>query len=101
VIRLLHYSCVLAVAATCFSPVASVADLKIKKRTTMMGHTTKSTIYFKGAQERDEMSFGESGSVIITRCDRRRMINITGKQCIVMQMGRDQASCPALPQAVP
>ncbi len=99
---LFRYPCALAMAAICFSATASAADLKIKQRTTMMGHTTENTVYFKGARERDEMSFGsESGTVLITHCDQRRMITITGKQCMVMQMGRDQASCPALPQAVP
>ena len=78
------------------STVAS-ADLKIKTRTTVQGHTTEGTVYIKGARERNEMSFGgRGGSVSITQCDQKRMITITGDQCMVMSMGGD-ASCPATP----
>ena len=41
----------------CVSTLAS-ADLKIKTRTTVMGHSTESTVYIKGSRERTEMSFG-------------------------------------------
>src|ERR1035438_4260606 len=57
VTRLLRHSCALAIAVVCFSTIAS-ADLKIKTRTTMMGHTSESTVYIKGARQRSEMSFG-------------------------------------------
>ena len=95
--RLLYYCCVLAIALACFSTIAS-ADLKIKTRTTVMGHTTESTVYIKGARERNEMSYGgHGGAVTITQCDQKRMITISGNQCMVMSMGGEEASCPAMP----
>jgi hypothetical protein len=52
-------------ALACFSTVAS-ADLKIKTRTTVMGHTTESTVFIKGPRERSEISFGRGSAVSIT-----------------------------------
>jgi hypothetical protein len=49
-------------ALACFSTVASV-DLKITTRTTVMGHTTESTVYIKGPLERNETSFGRGSAV--------------------------------------
>ncbi len=94
--RLLRYLCALAITIVCFSSLAS-ADLKIKTRTTVMGHTTESTVYIKGARERNEMSFGgHGGAVTIMQCDQKRMITISGDQCMVMSMG-GEASCPTMP----
>ena len=74
------------------------ADIKIKTRTTMMGHSTESTVYIKGPRERTEMSFGgRGGSVTIMQCDQKRMINVMGNQCSVMQFGGSETSCPATP----
>ncbi len=96
-IRLWRYPCALAVAVACFTTAAS-ADLKIKTRTTVMGHTTESTVYIKGARERNEMSFGgHGGTVSIIQCDQKRMITISGNQCMVMSMGGGETSCPATP----
>ena len=87
----------LAIALVCFSTVAS-ADLKIKTRTTVMGHTTESTVYIKGGRQRTEMSYGgHGGAVSIIQCDQKRMITITGDQCMVMSMGGGETSCPATP----
>ena len=95
--HLWRYPCALAVAVTCLTTVAS-ADLKIKTRTTVMGHTTESTVYIKGARERNEMSFGgHGGTVSIIQCDQKRMITISGNQCMVMSMGGGETSCPATP----
>ncbi len=96
--RLLRYSCALAIAVVCFSTVVS-ADLKIKTRTTVMGHTSESTVYIKGARERTETSFGgHGGAVSIIQCDQKRMITINGNQCMVMSMGGGgESSCPATP----
>ena len=95
--RLLRYSYALAVAVVCFSTVAS-ADLKIKTRTTVMGHTSESTVYIKGARERTETSFGgHGGAVSIIQCDQKRMITISGDQCMIMSMGGGEASCPTMP----
>lgn len=80
-----------------FSTFAS-ADLKIKTRTTMQGHTTEGTVYIKGPRERNEMSFGgRGGSVSITQCDQKRMITISGNQCMIIPMGGGETSCPSMP----
>ena len=95
--RLLRYSSALAAIVVCFSTIAS-ADLKIKTRTTVMGHTTESTVYIKGARQRTETSFGgHGGAVSIIQCDQKRMITISGDQCMIMSMGGGEASCPTMP----
>ncbi len=65
----------------------------------MMGANPRSNMaYLQGPLERNEFSAGiESGTVTITRCDRRFMISVIGKQCLVMQMGRNEASYPSRP----
>jgi len=97
VTRLLRYFFSLVVLLICLSVLAS-ADLKIKTRTTVMGHTSESTVYIKGGRERNEMSFGgRGGSVSIMQCDQKRMITISGNECMVMSMGGGETSCPAMP----
>ncbi len=95
--RLLRHFCVFAIAVVCFSIFAS-ADIKIKTRTTVMGHSTENTVYIKGARQRNEMSYGgHGGAVSIIQCDQKRMITIAGDQCMVMSMGGGETSCPATP----
>ena len=85
------------VAVLCFSTFAS-ADLKIKTRTTVMGHTTESTVYIRGSRQRTETSFGgQGGSASIMQCDQKRLITVTGNQCMVMPFGEGESSCPARP----
>jgi hypothetical protein len=87
------------VAVLSLSTVAS-ADLKIKTRTTVMGHTTESTVYIKGPRQRTEMSVGRGGGTAsILQCDQHRMINVMGEQCMVMPFGGGETSCPAMPNA--
>jgi len=76
------------------------ADLKVKTRMTVMGHTTESTVYIKGARERREMSFGgRGGMATITQCDQKRMISIMGDRCTITNMGGsgNETTCPAMP----
>ena len=81
----------------CLSTFAS-ADLKIKTRTTVMGHSTESTVYIKGARERTEMSYGgHGGSVSILQCDQKRMVTVAAGQCMVTSFGGEESSCPAMP----
>ena len=95
--RRLRHDCALAIAVVLVSTVAS-ADLKIKTRTTVMGHSTESTVYIKGARERSEMSFGgHGGAVTIMQCDQKRIVTITGDRCMIMQTGGGESSCPAMP----
>src|SRR5579884_2322121 len=76
------------------------ADLKVKTRTTAMGHTTESTVYIKGPRERREMSFGgRGGMATITQCDQKRFITVIGDRCTVSSMGGggNETTCPAMP----
>jgi len=91
--RMLRFLFALFLTLACFSTVAS-ADLKIKTRTTVMGHTAESTVYIKGPRERNEMSYG---GVSIIQCDQKRMVTISSNQCMVMPMGGSETSCPAMP----
>jgi hypothetical protein len=85
------------VAVVCLSTLAA-ADLKIKTRTTVMGHTTESTVYIKGARQRTEMSFGgRGGTASIMQCDQKRMITVMGDQCMLMPFGESETSCPDMP----
>lgn len=90
-------SCCTLIAVLLFSTFVS-ADLKIKTRTTVMGHATESTVYIKGARQRTEMSFGgRGGTVTLMQCDQKKLITISGNQCMVMSMGGGETSCPAMP----
>lgn len=80
---------------------AAAADSKIKTRNTMMGHSTESTVYIKGARERTEgatMGMGP-GLVTIMQCDQKRMVTINPQTntCVVMPLGEEAgaASAPA------
>lgn len=95
----LRTSCAIALALFFLSAVAS-ADLKITTRTTVMGHSTESTVYIKGARERREMSFGgREAATTITQCDQKRAVTLMGGRCMVMPMGGngEATSCPAVP----
>ena len=93
----MRFSRLSLVAVLCFSTFAS-ADLKIKTRTTVMGHSTESTVYIKGARQRTEMSFGgHGGSTSIMQCDQKRMITVMADRCMVMPFGGEESSCPAMP----
>jgi hypothetical protein len=95
--RQLRLSCLLALAVT-FLATAASADLKIKTRTTVMGHSTESTVYIKGARERTEMSFGgHNAATTIMQCDQKRMVTIAGNQCTVISTGGSETACPATP----
>ena len=91
------WSCAIVVLLS-LSTLAS-ADLKIKTRTTVMGHATESTVYIKGARMRTETSFGgRAASVSIMQCDQKRMVTVMGNQCMVMPMGGSgESACPATP----
>lgn len=82
----------------CLSTFAS-ADIKIKTRTTVMGHSNESTVYIKGPRERSEMSFGgRGGSASIIQCDQKRMITVMpNNECMVIPMGGGESACPAMP----
>lgn len=87
------------VAVLLFLIHSAFADLKVKTRTTVMGHTSESTVYIKGPRERREMSFGgRGGMATITQCDQKRTISVVGNHCTVVSMGGNgESSCPVMP----
>ena len=96
-IRLLRNTLALITALACLSLAAS-ADVKIKTRTTVMGHSSESTVYIKGPRQRSDMNFGgHGGAATIIQCDQKRMITISGDRCMVMPMGGAETSCPTVP----
>ena len=78
---------------------SAAADTKIKTRNSMMGHSTESTVYIKGARERTEaasMGMGP-GLVILTQCDQKRIITINpqANTCMVMPLGGESGAAGA------
>ena len=72
------------------------ADTKVKTKTSMMGHSTESTVYIKGARKRDEMSFGPVSHVSILQCDQKRIITFCeGKQAYTVYRLDDEESTAA------
>ena len=72
------------------------ADTKVKTKTSMMGHSTESTVYIKGARKRDEMSFGPVSHVSILQCDQKRVITFCeGKQSYTVYRLDDEESTAA------
>jgi hypothetical protein len=57
-------------------PVA-LADVKVRTRNTMAGHSSESTVYIKGPRQRSEQSYGPGMSVTtVLQCDQKRQIQI-------------------------
>ncbi len=80
---------------TLFALIAA-ADTKIKTRNTMMGHSTESMVYIKGARQRSEQSMMGMGPtlVTVTQCDQKRIITINSQAntCMVMPLGEEAGS---------
>ena len=93
----------LAVAVLTLLSLSAAADTKIKTRNTMMGHGTESTVYLKGARERNEAaSMGMApGLVTLTQCDQKRIITINpqANTCMVMPLGGESGEGAAAPAA--
>ncbi|HXZ29283.1 MAG TPA: hypothetical protein VEG08_14915 [Terriglobales bacterium] len=65
---------------------AAAADVKITTRSTVMGRSSQSTVYIKGARQRSEDA---GGNVSILQCDKRRMIVVDTRRntCTVLPLG--------------
>lgn len=89
----------LAFAVLILFSLSAAADTKIKTRNSMMGHSTESTVYIKGARERTEaasMGMGP-GLVILTQCDQKRIVTINpqANTCMVMPLGGESGAAGA------
>ena len=94
----------LAFAVLILFSLSAAADTKIKTRNSVMGHSTESTVYIKGARERTEAaSMGMApGLVTLTQCDQKRIITINpqANTCMVMPLGGEAgAGATAAPAA--
>ena len=94
----------LAFAILILFSLSAAADTKIKTRNSVMGHSTESTVYIKGARERNEaasMGMGP-GLVILTQCDQKRIVTVNpqANTCMVMPLGGESgAGATAAPAA--
>jgi hypothetical protein len=74
----------------------AAADTKVKTKTSMMGHSTESTVYIKGARKRDEMNYGPVSHVSILQCDQKRIITFCeGKQTYTVYRLDDEENTTA------
>ena len=56
---------------------AALADIKVKTRDTMAGHSSESTVYIKGPRQRSEQNYGPGMSLTtVLQCDQKRQIQI-------------------------
>jgi hypothetical protein len=95
-----HVVCAVLVLFSLFAS----ADSKIKTRHTMMGHSTESTVYIRGARERTETTMMGMGPALVTltQCDQKRIITINpqANTCMVMPLGEESgATAAAAPAA--
>lgn len=58
---------------------AASADIKVKTKTTMQGHSSEGTTYIKKSRERSEQNMGAMQMTSITQCDLRRSIQLNDK----------------------
>ncbi len=83
---------------------ASWADIKVKTKNTMSGHSTESTVYIKGARQRTEMSMGPGMTMTtIMQCDQKRVIQVNDRCKVYIatpfQEGEEPEAAAAAPPA--
>ncbi|HWN97633.1 MAG TPA: hypothetical protein VNS63_00015 [Blastocatellia bacterium] len=88
----------------------ALADIKMKTRNTVAGHTSEGTIYIKGTRQRSSQSFGGGVEMVtLTQCDLKRtvQVNDNGKTYMVISTtsesspGTTSVERPAAPQSQP
>ena len=62
--------------------VAAPADIKVKTKNTTAGHSSESTVYIKGARQRDENP--QMPFATILQCDKQRMLQVNDKCKVYM-----------------
>lgn len=58
------------------------ADVKVKTKNTAAGHSSESTVYIKGARQRDES--GQMPFATILQCDKQRLLQVNDKCKVYM-----------------
>lgn len=91
--RLLRSSYVLAALLTL--TVAAPADIKVKTKNTMAGRSSESTVYIKGARQRDENP--QMPFATILQCDKQRLLQVNDKCQVYMvtPLAAEEAAAPA------
>jgi hypothetical protein len=86
-----------ALVLLCAAGVAAEAraDVKIKSRQTVQGHSSDNAVYIKGKRQRTEQMGGQS--VTIQQCDLRRDIQIMAQMRAYTVRPYDDAAAPATP----
>ncbi len=75
--------------------VASPADVKVKTKTTTAGHPSESTVYIKGARQRDENPGMPFASIL--QCDKQRLLQVNDKCKVYMVTPLAAEEGPAAP----
>ena len=81
--------------------VAAPADVKVKTKSTTAGHSSESTVYIKGARQRDENP--QMPFATILQCDKQRMLQVNDKCKVYMvtPMAEEEAAAPAKGKSKP
>src|SRR5713226_5048143 len=75
-----RYSCLLITLL--MLAVASPADVKVKTKSTTAGHSSETTVYIKGARQRDENPQMPFASIL--QCDQKRLLQVNDKCKVYM-----------------
>ncbi|MGH9531751.1 MAG: hypothetical protein ACRD2Q_05115 [Terriglobales bacterium] len=78
------------------------ADVKVRTKNTMSGHSTESAVYIKGARQRSEMQMGPGMTLTsVMQCDQKRIVQINDRCKVYMVSSTDEEEAPAGPAAAP
>ncbi len=81
--------------------VAAPADIKVKTKNTAAGHSSESTVYIKGARQRDENP--QMPFATILQCDKQRLLQVNDKCKVYMvtPLAEEEAAAPAKGKSQP
>ncbi|HEV2021561.1 MAG TPA: hypothetical protein VGQ94_03445 [Terriglobales bacterium] len=82
--------------------VAAPADVKVKTKNIAAGHSAESTVYIKGARQRDENP--QMPFATILQCDQKRMLQVNDKCKVYMvtpMAADDEAAAPSKGKSQP
>ena len=101
--RFFNFAC--AALVVCGAASAARADIRIKQRMTVQGHSMETDVAIKGRRQRSEMEPAPGMRTIsITQCDMRRMLNISDaarKYTVTPLDGGDDAAAAPTAGTVP
>jgi len=78
------------------------ADVKLRTKNTMAGHSSESAVYIKGARQRSEMKMGPGMTMTsVLQCDQKRIVQINDSCKVYMVSPTDEEETPAAAGAAP